>query len=122
MVNRPQQMSADPKEIVHHAVDGEEPLRVRRRLEAAHLALALPCRLMGDFRSIVRVPISAVDHGRHDRTPCGRVAPELVRDQTSRRTALPFQQLPEEARGGTPIAPGLHEDVDHVAVVINRAP
>jgi len=30
---------------------------------------------------------------------------------------LAFQQLPEEARGGMPIAPGLHEDVDHVAVL-----
>ena len=33
--------------------------------------------------------------------------------------ALPFQQLAEEASGGTPITPGLHEDVDHVAGLVH---
>src|SRR4029453_4913664 len=36
--------------------------------------------------------------------------------------SLAFQQFPEEARGGAPIAPGLHEDVDHVAILVDGPP
>ena len=35
---------------------------------------------------------------------------------------MPFQQLPKEARRGMPIALGLHKDVDHVAILVNRPP
>ena len=35
---------------------------------------------------------------------------------------MPFPQLTEEAGGGTPITPGLHEDVDHVAVLVHGPP
>ena len=35
---------------------------------------------------------------------------------------MPFQQLPKETRRGMPIALGLHQDVDHVAVLVNRPP
>ena len=35
---------------------------------------------------------------------------------------MPFQQQTEKARGGTPIAPGLDEEVDHVTVLVNCPP
>ncbi len=38
---RPQQMSAHPEEILHHALDRREALQMDRRLEAPHLALTL---------------------------------------------------------------------------------
>ena len=42
---------------------------------------------------------------------------------TSRRGAPPFlQKLPEEAFGGSLIATRLDEDIDHVAVLVNRTP
>ena len=62
MVNRPQQMSADPKEILHHTMDGGEPLQMSGRLEAAHLALALAGRLMRDLGSVVLVLHGAMGH------------------------------------------------------------
>ncbi len=65
MVNRAQQMSADSEEILYDAVDGREALKMGGRLEAPHLAFALPGRLMRDLDSVVRIPIAAVDHGRH---------------------------------------------------------
>ena len=46
VVNRPQQMSADSKEILYDAMDGREALQMRGRLEAPHLTLALSGRLM----------------------------------------------------------------------------
>ena len=58
-------MSTHSEEILHHAVHGHEPLHVSGRLEAPHLALALPGRLVGDFGAIVRVLVRAVNHRRH---------------------------------------------------------
>jgi hypothetical protein len=46
VVNRPQQVSADPEEILYHSMHGREALQVGSRLKAAHLALALSGRLM----------------------------------------------------------------------------
>ena len=90
--------------------------------EPSHLALALSRWLMRNFRSIVFVLPGAMDHGRHCGTVRRRVAAELIRDQTARCTALSFQQFPEETGGRPLIAPGLHEEVDHVAVLIDRPP
>ena len=61
-MRRPQQMPTDPKEILDDSVDGREALKLSGRLEAAHLPLALPRRLVGDLRAIVRILIGAVDH------------------------------------------------------------
>jgi len=75
------------------------------RLEASHLPFALPHRLMGDFGSIVRVLVGGVDHRRHDDPMNRRVTAQFVRDQAPRDWALPFRQLPKEARRSMPIAP-----------------
>ena len=74
VVDGPEQMSAHAEEILHYAVHGHEKLHVGSRLEAPHLALALPGRLVGDFRPIVRVLVRAVDHRRHHGTQRRRVA------------------------------------------------
>ncbi len=91
VVNRPQQMSTHPEEILHEAVHGHEALDVGGRLEAPHLALALTGRLVGDFGSIVRVLIRGVDHGRHHGTMSRRVTAQLVRDQPAGFAALSCQ-------------------------------
>ncbi len=90
-------MTTHAEEIEDEGLDREKPLRVRGGLEPAHLALALPGRLVGDFRPIVRVPVRAVSHRRHHRAAGGWVTGQLVGDRSSRDTALAFQQLPEEA-------------------------
>jgi hypothetical protein len=77
---------------------------------------------MRDFGSIIFVLPSAVNNTRHHAPVGRRVAAKLVRDQTPWRTALPFQQLAEEALGRTPIAPWLEEDIDHVTVLVDGPP
>jgi len=115
-------VTAYAKEIPNDAVDRQESLRVSRGFEPSHLALALAGWLMRDFGSIVLVLRRALrDRGHHEAVG-RRVAAKLVGDQTPWRTALPFQQLTEEAFGRTPIAPGLDEDVDHVAVLVDGPP
>ena len=61
----PQEVAADPKEILDGSMHREKPLRLGSGFEPAHLTLPLPGRLVGDFRPIVRVLVRAVDHGRH---------------------------------------------------------
>ena len=115
-------MSPDSKEILHNSVYRREPLHVGGRREAPHLALPVTRRLVGDLGSIVRVLISDVDRRRRHGAARGGVGAQLVGDQSSRNTALGFQQLPKESDGCSPIPVRLHEDVQDVTVLVYRAP
>ena len=64
MMDGPQEVAADTKEILDGAVHREKPLRVRGGLETPHLAFPLPGWLVRDFGPVVRVPVRPVDHGR----------------------------------------------------------
>ena len=95
----PQEVAADPKQILNGSVHREKPLRLASGFEPAHLSFSLPGRLVGDFRPIVRVLVRAVNHRRHYGAAGRGVTAQLVGDQSSRDTPLCFQQLPEEAQG-----------------------
>ncbi len=115
-------MASDTEEILCESMHRQESLGLSRRLEPSHLSLPLSGRLVGDLRSIVLVSAGVVDDGRHNR-PLGRsVAPQLVGDQSPRLASLTFQQLTEESFSRTPIAARLEQDVDHVAVLVDRTP
>ena len=122
MVNRTEQMAADPEQILDNAVHRCEPLRLGGRLEPTHLALPVAGRLMRDRCAIVFVLPGTVDHGGHLGAVRRRVAAQLFRDQPSRLAALSFQQLAEEPFGRTLIAPRLHEDVKDIAVLVYGTP
>src|SRR3954462_7981135 len=47
---------------------------------------------------------------------------ELVGDDHPRRILQALQQLAKEALGGFGIAPALHQDIEHLAVLIDRTP
>ena len=121
-MRRAQQVSTDPKQILHGTVHRQEALRVSNGLEPSHLTFALPRRLMRDLRSVVFVLSRAVYDGRHHRTVRRGIAAQLVCDQSARNAALSFQQFPKETGGRPSIAPGLDEDVDHVTVLVHRPP
>ncbi len=122
MVSRPQEVSTDAEEILHDTVNRREPLELSGRLETPHLALPLTRRVVGDLGSIVRVLIGDVDHRRHHGAVRGGVGAQLVGDQSSRDTALGFQQRPKESDGCSPIPVRWHEDVQDVTVLVDRAP
>ncbi len=119
---RPQQMSAHPEEILHHAVDRREALQMDRRLEAPHLALTLARRLVRHLGSVVLVLPRAVWDGWHHGAVRRRVAPQLVRDQAAGQPALSLQHLAKEAHGRSPIPPRLDEDVEEVTVLVHGSP
>ena len=71
------------------------------------------------------VQVSALSDARHraSRSPLSdAIAPQLVGHDHPRHVLQPVQQTPEEALGGVGIAPVLHEDVQHNAVLIHGAP
>ena len=100
----------------------EEPLGLCHRFEAAHVALALPGRLVGDFGLVVGVAAGVVDHGRHDDPVRGAVAPEAIGDEAVRNTAAPLEQLAKEPRGGVAIPARLEQDVDDLAILVDGPP
>ena len=100
----------------------EEPLGLCHRFEAAHVAFALPGRLMGDFGLVVGVAAGVVDHARHDDPVRGAVAPKAIGDEAVRDTAAPLEQLAKELRGGVAISAGLEQDVDELAVLVDGPP
>ena len=50
------------------------------------------------------------------------ITAQLVGHETKRFLSLTLQESPEEAPCGTPVPTGLHEDIDHVAVLVHRPP
>ena len=117
-----QQVTSDTTEILDEAMHRQEALRRPGGCESSPLPLALSRRLVRHRRAMVLVLPGAVYDRRHRRPVRGRVAAPLIRDHASRHAALSFQQLPKEPRRGLPIAPRLHEDVDDLAVLVDRSP
>ena len=121
-MSRSKQVATDAEEILNDSVNGEEALRLTRRLEPPHLALPLPGRLVGDLRAVVGVLTRVVDDRRHGGPNSGAIASQFVRHQPVGFTPLSLQQPAKEAFGCTPIPPGLDEDVEHVAILVDRSP
>ena len=75
-----QQVAPYPEKILDDTVEGEKPLRLASRLEAAHVPFPLAGRLMRGFGAIVGVTFRVVVHTGKDRSHRGRVASEFVGD------------------------------------------
>ena len=117
-----QQMPSDAKAVLNESMHGQESLRLSRRFKLLHLSFPLSRRLVRDFGSIVSVLVGVVDDGGHDLAVSGAVAFQLVGDQPPGRASLPLQQLAEESFGGFPITARLDEDIEHITILIYRAP
>ena len=91
-MHRSHQVTANAEEVADESMHGQESLCLPGRFEPAHLSLALPCGLVGDFGAIVLVSVRAMGDGRHDRSVRSPVAAQLVGDQPPRRTLLALQR------------------------------
>src|SRR4029450_2483089 len=102
--------------MANDVVTREEPLGLCHPFEAAHVALALPSRLVGDFGLVVGVAAGVVDHGRHDYPVRGAVVPEAIGDEAVRNTAAPLEQLAKKPRGGVAIPGGVGKVSEDLAI------
>jgi hypothetical protein len=79
--------------------------------------LATVCRIWQLARSGVYRHLSAPAAAQR-RGPLGAMSD----DHHARRPALPLQQLAQEPFGGPFVPPALHQDVEHDALLVHRAP
>ncbi len=115
-------MPPHAKQVLDDCVSGQEALCLAGRLEAAHLSLSLPGRLVGDLGAVVGVLPRIVPHGGHGGPMRCAIAPQFVGHEAHRLCALALQELAEEALCCSSITTCLHEEVDHVAVLIDGTP
>ena len=110
------------KQIPNDTVNGEEALSLAGGLEPPHLSFSMADRFMRYLGSVVRPTTSIVRYCWHDLTMSSAIATELVGHQTIRPLALSLEQLAKEAYGSTAIPPGLNQDVNRVAILIDGSP
>jgi len=67
-------------------------------------------------------PVLSMPSAGRGLSPRSIVAPQLVRNYDTGRPAPYFQQPARRANGGLLVAPALHEDVEHHAVLVHRTP
>jgi hypothetical protein len=115
-------VASDSEEILDDSVYRPESLRVSHGFESSHLSLTLSDRLMRDFSPIVSVGFGVVHDGRHDSAPRCLIGPQLVGDQPAAFPFLTFQELAKESFGCTLITTGLHENINHVAILVDSSP
>ena len=77
---------------------------------------------MGHLGTVICVLPGVMEGSGQRMTSRGRVAAELVGHQPSRLFLLTCQNLAEESLGSGCIATPLHEDIEHIAVLINGPP
>ena len=122
MMHRSHQVTANAEEVADESMHGQESLCLPGRFKPAHLSLALPCGLVGDFGAIVLVSVRAIGDGWHDRSVRSAVAAQLVGDQAHGLTLLALQQLAEKACGRPAVATRLDKDIEDVAILIDGTP
>jgi hypothetical protein len=77
---------------------------------------------MRSLNAIVGVTLGRVSHVAEAGSDRGRIASQSVGDDPQRLSSLPAQKPAEEPLGGASITSRLHQDVDYVAVLIDRPP
>ena len=100
----------------------EKVVGLVRRFESLHLALAVACRTVRVFRTIVQISALSMFSLWKQLTLSHTVASQLVGHDHARHILKAFQQPSEETLCCFGIPPWLNEDVEHDAVLIHGAP
>jgi hypothetical protein len=100
----------------------QEALGMAGGLETSHGAFPLPRGLMRVFRTVVEAFVLPMFDAWYDVLVRCLIAAELVRDEHTRHVLAAFEQLAKELLGGSFVAAALHQDVQHIPVLVDRAP
>ena len=107
---------------VDEGVSGEEVLGLLGRFEPLHLSLSSSRRSMRVLGPIVQISALSVLNAGKQLTLSDAIAPQLVGHDHPRYILQTLQKPLEEALRGVGIAPGLNEDVEHDAILIDGTP
>jgi hypothetical protein len=92
------------------------------RFEAFHRPLTLPRRLVRVLRSIVQIFRPAMLHRRHELAVRDPIATQPVGDDDPRHVLQALEEFAEELFGGHRVSAWLDQDVEHIAVLVDRTP
>ena len=115
-------VTCNSEQVVNRAVDREKSLNLYRQFETTHLAFLLPGVLVGDFSPVVLVLVGSMDDQWEDLSVRSRIASKLVGDELQRWPLLVFQHLAKEAFSGSAVSMACDQDIEDVAILINRSP
>src|SRR5262245_20153522 len=93
-----------------------------RRFKPLHPPLSLSRWLMRVLGAVVQVPGLAVLHSRQDLLLRGPITFQFVRDEHPRHAGQPFEKLTEKLLRGLRVAAALHQNIQHMAVLVDRPP
>ncbi len=91
-------------------------------LNLSYHPLAPLCRLVGVLGSVVQVATLSMLHSRQYLSLRCFIAPELVGDYHSWYVLAALEQLAEELLGRGFVPAALHQDVQHVALLVDSPP
>ena len=115
-------MSTRMEVTVDEGMSGEEVLGLFGRFEPLPLPLSSSRRSMRVLGPIVQISaLSALNAGKQ-LTLSDPIAPQLVGHGHPRYILQTLQKLQKKALCGVGIAPGLNEDVEHDAILIDGTP
>jgi hypothetical protein len=115
-------VSAGLEVTVDKCVSGEKVLGLPGRFESLHLPLSPSRRPMRVLGPIIQRSALSVLHAGKQLTPGDAVASQLVGHDHPRHILRTLQKPPEEVLRSMGVAPGLNQDIEHNAILIDGAP
>jgi hypothetical protein len=117
-----QEMPSEAKQIVHRTVDREKMLCLARRFEATPMVLSLASQLMRDLGAVVQPLPSAMPNAGEKVSTCCSIAAQTIGYDCARHILQPLQQFAKETLRGTGVPSLLHQDIEHLSILVDRAP
>src|SRR5215470_6467400 len=115
-------MPSGSEVLGNRAIRGQKALGMPCGLEPLHPTLPLACRPMRVLTAVVEIAALAVFDPGQDLALGRAIALELIGDDDAWHVLQPLKQLAKELLRGLLIAPALHEDIQHVIILVDSAP
>jgi hypothetical protein len=115
-------MPARAEVLRDRTIGCEETLSMAGGLKPLHMPLPLACGLVGVLRAIIQIPMLPMFHTRQELSLGGSVALEFVGNDHARYVRQSLEELAEELLCRLLIPTALHQDIQHVSVLINSPP
>src|SRR5919202_6605816 len=110
------------KVLGDRTVRGEKPLRMAGGFEPLHAIFSLACGAMRVLTAVIEGATLAMFHPGQD-LPFGRaITLELVRDDHPWHVLQALEQLAKELLRRVLVAAALHQDIQHVVVLVDSTP
>src|SRR5215468_11158106 len=115
-------MPSRSKVMGNRAVGRQKTLGMPRGFKPLHAIFPLACRPMRILTAVIEIATLAMLHPGQDLTLRRTVALQLVRNDDARHVLQALQQLAEKLLRRLLVASALHEDIEDVVVLVDRAP